>query len=152
MRKVVLVLSLFVALSLTGCGEPEEPPQMEEIPVTYLHTQADNVSWDNKVIEAITPCCAFDSAADKLIVYPYFDSDLSVSVEKIMLSENEFWSAITGPLEKDNTSTKKEYSLATLPNGNTIGMLPIDEEFCYWVISYDLPSGYVRAVLDALCQ
>lgn len=143
-----LLLSLL--LFVTGCGEQEV--EVPEVPVTYLHEQADSTEWDGLTVSAITPCCAFDSQPDTLTIYPYFDSDLSVKVEKILLSENDFWNAITVSLEKDNCYTTEEYSLATMTNGTTVGMLPIDEETCYWVTSNQLPSGYVQAVLKSLCQ
>lgn len=149
MIRVALLLSLL--LLLTGCGEQEEV-EVPEVPVTYLHEQADSVLWDDKTISAITPCCAFDSQSDVLTIYPYFDSDVSVTVKKLLLSDNNFWSAITSPLEVDNCYTTEEYSFATMPNGTTVGMVPIDSEMCYWVSSNQLPSGYVQAVLKVLCQ
>lgn len=144
-----LLLSLL--LLVTGCGEQEEV-EVPEVPITYLHEQADSVLWDDMTINAITPCCAFSSQSDILTVYPYFDSDLSITVTKLLLSENNFWDAITTSLEADNCYTTEEYSFATMPNGTTVGMVPIDDETCYWVSSNQLPSGYVQAVLKTLCQ
>ncbi len=150
MRRKLLVSLALLSILLTGCGEEPEP---EPVPVTYLHEQMESVVWNDKTIKAITPCCSFDSSTDKLIVYPYYDNDASVTVEKLLLSENnEFWEAIKSPYTgTDNVVEAEGYSLITLENGNTIGYIELENSMCYWVTSDTLPSGYVQAVLKALC-
>lgn len=151
MRKWYTIVALLGAVLLTGCGS-EEPIIEPEVPP--LHTQAESTVWDNKTVAAITPCCAFDSTEVKLTVYPYFNDNQSVSVEKLLLSEeNDFWGAITEAYKgTENLLTSEGYSLVTLDNGCTLGIVELEDSMCYWVTSSELPSGYVQAVLKQLCQ
>lgn len=151
MRKWYTIVALISSVLIAGCGseepviEPEAPP---------LHTQSESTVWDNKTVNEITPCCAFDSTESKLTIYPYFNDNQSVSVEKLLLSEqNDFWGAITESYKgTDNLLISEGYSLVTLDNGCTLGIIELEESMCYWVTSSELPSSYVQAVLKQLCQ
>lgn len=145
------VAVLLVSVLLSGCGEKEE---IVEVPVSHLHEQSEMTMWDDKTVNAITPCCAFESTPDKLSVYPYYDNDFSVQVEKLLLSENnDFWGAITEQYKStDNFVTSEGYSLVTLDNGTTVGIIELKDSTCYWVTSSELPSAYVQAVLKQLCK
>lgn len=151
--KYVIPLAILLTTLITGCSKAEEEEIVEQ-PVVHLHQQADTTVWNDKTVNAITPCCAFDSSAEKLLVYPYYDSDMAVQVEQLLLSEdNKFWEAITKEYSNtDNLITKEKYSLVTLDNGNTIGIIELEDSMCYWVTSTELPSAYVQAVLNQLCQ
>lgn len=151
-KSILIALSVLV-LMLNGCGKTEPELEVSE-PVQVqppLHEMADSVNWDNLTIKGITPVTAFESSGAELTIFPYYDNDNHIIIEKIITSKNAFWDSVLDEYSGSNDLIiRKHYSYVTTDNGTTIGLLQMDD-YAYTVKS-SLPSYYVDAVLSALWQ
>ena len=136
---------------LIGCGKEEPIP--EPVVTPPLHTQADSFDNGTISISAITPVSAFESVGDELRLFPFYDCDKYISMKIILTSNNEFWSTLLASYtDSENRQDYEKYSLITTSAGNTMVMLPQDDEHALLIESSMLPSGYVKAVADKLCK
>ena len=69
-------------------------------------------------------------------------------VLRILLSENNFWDTILLSEKEDSVVLRgKTFSYFTTVDGTTYGYYEVSD-YGYIFTSYDLPSSYVKAVLD----
>lgn len=149
MIKKVLPL-LCLCLLLVGCSDKEE----EVVEVTSsISTQADDYTFDSLVIPAIGPVCGFVEEGTTLRIYPYYDCAKHIMIEKIIVSSNDWWNTLISTQSEDYVVTTTEtYSYITTPAGYTFGYIPIDSEWAYLVSTRNLNSGYLRLVMEKMCQ
>lgn len=158
MHKKLMLLSLLLCLCLFGCGKAEEDvapvEPVEDIQpdtVTYLHQPADSYTWDNITFSNLFPASSYEESDDALNIFPCYSKDAYISIEKILISSNDFWdNVVTQYSSTENIMNLENYSYVTSESGETIGYLPIDETHAYTVRSSTLPSGYVDYVLSYL--
>lgn len=151
MKRKLLLLSLVVFL--LGCGEEEIVlPEPVYVPPP-LHTQMDRITWDSHLFENITPVTSYEESGDSLKVFPYFNGDFYILIEKIYLSDNKFWdSVISDYIGTPNGVDYDEFSLFTTGQGVTLGLVMADDGSGYLVRTDNLSSAYVKRVCEVLCQ
>ena len=143
-------LILLLALMLTACGE-EPVIEVQEPPP--LHNITDVFVWDSLVLESITPCNSYEAFGDDLQIFPYYNDTKYITIRKIVLSDTGFWETVSAPYKgTENFLSSDKYSLFTMTNGTTIGYFPMSDDYAYVVITDSLPSSYVVAVLNLLCN
>lgn len=148
MRKLIPLLVCL--LLLCGCSKEEE---VYVPPAPPLHEQADSFQNDIVSMNSITPVSAFESVGDEVHLFPFYDSDKYINMKLVLVSDNGFWNTLLESYEgTDNLQTFEKYSLITTPSGNTMVMLPYDEDYNLLIESSQLPSGYVKATADKLCK
>lgn len=148
MYKRWLILSMFMLLSLTGCGKEEV---IVEAPYVPMRAVQSTTMWDGHQISAITPVTAFESKEDTLLIFPYNDSSSHIKIEKIIISQNDIFSQMIKSCSEDNIIKNAKYTLCTLEDGTTCSLIHITEDKGY-LISTKLPSSYCGRVCELLCQ
>lgn len=144
------VLVTLCILFLSGCGEEEVPPVPTPPP---LHTQAQSITWDGMEITEVTPVSAFEITDTCIQIFPYFNSEEYISIERIYVSENDFWNSVTSEYEgTPNHKKDTNWELFTLPSGITLGCVIIDDDECYIIRTEALSSAYVEKVCKMLCK
>lgn len=152
MRKGSIGLVIGLALLLSGCGETE-PVQQEVVDQPPLHTQASQFDNGTISMNSITPVTAFEDLGDEVQLFPFYDCDKHISMKIILTSNNDFWSTLLDSYtDTGNRQDFEKFSLITTSSGNTMTLLPIDDEHAILVESSTLPSGYVKAAADELCK
>ena len=146
--KTLLIASLLVLL--VGCGKEETPVEVEQPP---LHTMQSSYKTSSISANAITPTTAFEEVGDELRLYPFYNSDHYISMKVILISNNDFWNTIiSGYTGTNNLQVYDKYSLITTSFGKTITVIPRSSEEAIVISSDTLPSGYVKATADMLCN
>lgn len=145
------LISVFLLFFLVACGKDEPVPQPP--PVNYLHYKQLSYVYDGHEITGISPVSAFEESADGLLIFPYFDGNDYILIERIYLSGNKFWDTVSSEYEgTPNKITENGFSLFTTGRGVSIGCVPINEEEGYIVRTETLSSAYVQKVCEILCQ
>lgn len=145
--KRLTVLLLCVTL-LVGCGQAEEEP----VYVPPLTETYEKVSIECADIGTIGSYSGYVQISDRSVeIHPYYDLSECVTVTSILLSDNNWWDGIISDfgdsievIEYDN------YSIFTAPNGVTYGYMPCGGEYAVVAETSNLPSSYVRLVMDKI--
>lgn len=148
-RNFTLICLVFLFM-LVGCGKGREVPE-PTVPADLRPIES-SVVWDSIIFDSITPVTAFDVTDSELRIYPYNNSDRYITISKILKSRNRYWeTAESTYTESGNVLKTDYYSLITLPTSITMGYVDCDDEYAFLVTS-DLPSSYVKLVLEELCS
>ena len=148
--KVKLITTLICLLMLSGCNSEEE---IVEPIITTVSTLASEQTYESLTIKAIGPKCGFNLSEDGLAIHPFFNNSKHILMKRILKSDRDFWNTLLQSQSEDFIVTETEnYKIVTTPNGITYGYLPKDDTWAILVTSVELNSGYVRAVMNQLCQ
>ena len=151
MRKRVIAMLLLCVSLLSGCGKEEEV--QEPVVEPDLHEIVLEYNWDGLDLKGITPVSSFEADGENLNIYPYYNNDAHISMRKIFISSNNFWSTVEKVYsEGDNYIKREKYSYVTFDNQNTVCYIPIDEETAYVIESSTLPSGYIDLFARMFCS
>ena len=149
MQKLTTFITLIIMLGLCGCSKKEVVPP----PAPELRSVQTSTVWESVSINAITPVSAFEVEDACLKIFPYNNHEAYIKVEKILISGNGFWNTVTEDYkDTNNIRYVGNISYITIPNGKTMGYVPIDNEYAYLVSTDTLPSSYVEKVLVMLCN
>ena len=155
MHKELMVLSLLLCLLLCGCGKAEDVAPVESVEdvqtesVEYLHQPADSYTWGDITFSNLFPASSYEESGEALNIFPCYSKDAYISIEKILISSNDFWdNVITQYTGTDDIKNLENYSYVTSESGETIGYIQIDDAYAYIVRSSTLPSGYVDYVMS----
>ena len=148
MRRVIAAL-LFCIVLLTACGDEEDAMPVSNEPV--LSEQADTMDIFGVEFKSIGPVCGYITTDDYVEIHPYYNSDSHIRVEKILLSDRGFWKTVESSVSESAVIQEKEnYSLITLKDGTTYGYKESGDGYAIVAKSVELPSYYVKAVMDRL--
>ena len=151
MCRKCLVLICLPLLLLVGCGKTE--PEAVEEPEVILHTVSESFDDGTVSMNSITPTTAFETVDEEVHIFPFYNSDKYISLKKVFISDNGFWDTMTSAYtDTNNLKSYDKYKLITTEAGKSIVMLPYGDDSALLIESSDLPSGYVKAVADALCK
>lgn len=144
MRKIICSTLLCLGL-LCGCSKEEV---VEEVPMPDLTEISDSYTYYDIGVKAIGEHCGFAEVDDGFEIHPFNNSPKHISVKRILLSENNFWDTILLSEKEDSVVLRgKKFSYFTTVDGTTYGYYEV-ADYGYIFTSYDLPSSYVKAVLD----
>jgi len=154
MQKKKLGLVILCLVLLCGCTTSKENINDTEVTTTEESLPiSESIVWENITISNITPVTSFEIRGDGLFIFPYNNNNTHITLRKIFISNNGFWDTVVSTVSVDNVIVSDfGYELVTLPNGNTLGYVPIDDESAYLVKTETLPSSYVELVLEQLCN
>lgn len=97
--------------------------------------------------------CGFMEVDDTLEIHPYYNSSEHITMKKILLSDLPYWETIKE--SQSETAVVKEYDkyeLMTQADGSTYGYYKESDDTAIICYSFDLPSSYVKVVMDRICQ
>lgn len=134
---------------LCGCGKVEEPDVVVQPDLRPVMTE---YTWNELSLKGITPVTSFEEQGDEINIYPYNNNEQHISIRKIFISSNNFWSTVTDSYSgTENCIKRDKYTFITFDNQTTVCYFPIDEESAY-VLESTLPSGYVDLTAKMLCS
>lgn len=135
---IAVMLSLLLFSSKSAEVEQEEPP---------VSTEATECFFEGYQVNLFGQYAGYNIAGEQLKIYPYFNLDRHITVEKLLLSDRHFWSTIA---PQDERKDYDGFSIYTVEN-ETYGYMPISEDYAFFAYTDNLPAGYVREVLKHIC-
>jgi hypothetical protein len=145
------LLALVLSLFLVGCDSSDADSEVVNVP--DVSVRADSELFENITIPAIGSVCGFIKTDTHLEIHPFYNSVKHISLEKFYLSDLPFWDTLLSSNSDICSVIETEhYSIITNEDGCTFGVFPINEDEALLVKSHDLPSGYVKIVMDKLWQ
>lgn len=144
-------MCLLLSCLLVGCGEAttEEPEVVE--PDLTEHLDAYDVFGIE--FQSIGPMCGYMTVGDVIEIHPYYNSTEHIEVEKILLSDRGFWNTILSSVSEQAVIKEYDkYSMFTDASGVSYAYLQLSDDWALIAKSTDLPSYYVKAVMDRLCR
>ena len=142
MRKIILVL-LSLTLLLSACAKTTE----EVITISQQQEYASNSKIN---IARIGQWCGFNTESDSIFVYPYYNQNSYVKVDSIQLSGNNFWyDLVTSKgYTLQNVKTYEDGIMMLETGGGVYGWVTLNENLGVLGFTNNLPSGYVKVVLE----
>lgn len=139
MTLTALALSLILLATTTSEITEEEPPP--------ISTQATECYFEGIEFQLFGPYAGYNISDNSLKIYPYFNLDRHITVEKLYLSDRPFWDTIANP---DTREDYDGYSVFSVEN-STYGYISIDTNYAFFLYTDTLPSGYLKEVAKHIC-
>lgn len=135
---------------LTGCASEEPLPEVVEPDLTE---RADSYNVFGIEFQSIGPVCGYVQTETTVEIHPYYNSTEHIEIEKILLSDRGFWKAVLSSVSDTAVVMSYDnYSMFTDTDGVTYAYLELDSDWALIAKTTDLPSYYVKAVMDKLCK
>lgn len=135
--------ALLLSLVLVGANSTEVT-ENEPVPIS---TQATECYFEGIEFQLFGQYAGYNILDNSLKIYPYFNLDRHITVEKLFLSDRPFWDTIANP---DTREDYDGYSIFSVEN-STYGYIPINADYAFFLYTDTLPSGYVKEVLKRIC-
>lgn len=139
--KSIAVLTLSLALIASDATDSIES---EPAPIS---TEATECYFEGIQFRLFGPYAGYNIIDNSLKIYPYFNLDRHITIEKLFLSDKPFWDTIA------NSETREDYnsySLFSVEN-STYGYIQINADYAFLLYTDTLPPGYVKEVLKRIC-
>lgn len=153
-----LLLNSSVVIYAGDIIEEELPPDFEEEIVLDDAATTDGATTEKETfsitefkdlqLKSIGSKCGCEKTDNYIRIYPYINEDKFVEIKQILLSDMQFVNGLKKTVSTDSVYATEKYVYVTLPNGTTIGYLPFSETYAYTFVTTNLPSIYVRAVMN----
>lgn len=148
-----LIAILLLSIMLTGCGGEditEEIPEVVEISLSERFDES--VCIDKYFVDALGDYSGFIEVSDReMEIHPYYDGAEKVTVTVMLLSDNDWWDGIISDF--GDTVVYEEYdsySMFTTSDGRTYGYMQCSDNEAIIAYTDDLPSGYIKLVMDKI--
>ena len=144
--KALVLAAVLAVTSLTGCAD-KALPTVSENTISEQQTE-----WDSEyyTVYSIGQFTGFKQDGDIVYVYPYYNTDKSVKLELVHLSENNIWydfvtsNGLTmADVEKFDSGVQQFTS-----GGKTYGYIQITTSLGLLATTDSLTPDYVKMVLE----